>query len=334
MSGRDRLRPFRLAAVTVRLVPFLAALLALPAAAPAAASDADPPDEPAGVPAAWADAGLSFRGTAVVSGIEPGGSGTLALADGRRLRLAGITLPRRPLPVPADQAWPIEAAADAALAALTSGRELRLYQAGRSQDRYGRLPIQAVLEDGRWLQAVLLRQGLARVEVTPGVRIPVAALLDAESEARRAGIGLWALPAYRVRRPGEAGAWIDSVQLVEGRVTGVYRGKDGLTLAFGGRRRNAFSVHLPFAVWTEWAGMPTLRRERERERERATSSSRPWAADPAALVGRRLRVRGWIGRGRNAEIEVGDAGQIEWIGPTRTTERRRRDRADRWADGK
>ena len=309
MIGRDRPRPlpFRFPAIFVALC--LAVQPLRPGIAMTDGPTRPPDDRSNAPPVEWRDADLSFRGTAQVAATLPGG--TLVLADGRQIRLAGIALPRRPLSLAADQAWPIEAEAEAALAGLCLGQSVRLYQAGRVRDRYGRLLVQAVREDGRWLQGGLLARGLARVETTPDSQEPLQAMLAAESFARRAELGLWVMDAYRVRRPAEAEAWIDSVQLVEGRVTAVRRGKDGLFVAFGGKGRHAFSVLLPFAVWTEWAGMPTLREETERV---ASSSFRP--SNPSDLIGQRLRVRGWIGKGRSAEIRISHAGQVEWIAPS------------------
>ncbi|MDR3436327.1 thermonuclease family protein [Telmatospirillum sp.] len=324
MSARDRFLSFRIPPLPCCLSLFLAILPALPRPALAADPAVGPIETAVPPPAEWGKTDLRFRGVAHVLAIEPGGS--LALADGRRLRLAGIVLPSRPLRVPPDQPWPIEAEAEAALTALTAGKDLQLYQSGQPQDRYGRLLVQALREDGLWLQTALLRQGLARVETAPGGRLPIPALLGAEALARRAGIGLWALPAYRVKRPAEADAWIDSMQLVEGRITAVHRDKDGLRLAFGGNRRHAFSVHLPFAVWTDWAAMPTL----SRDADGAPSPATPWTAAPSALVGQRLRVRGWIGSGSTAEIDVGDTGQIEWIAPRRDRWRKKAKRRSDW----
>ncbi len=319
MSARGRTVVCRMTSLLFFLPLLFAAPLLLPGPALAAASSVEEEDAPPAPPppGEWNGVDLRFRGTGRVAALDADGS--LRLSDGRRLRLAGIALPRRPLPVPATEPWPIETEAETALAQLTNGQLLGLYQAGRSLDRYGRLPVQAVLEDGRWLQGVLLRQGLARVETTAAGEAPLQALRDAEGEARNSGLGLWRLAAYRIRAPAEAGDWVDSVQLVEGRVSAVRRGKDGLVLSFAGDRRHAFSVRLPFAVWTEWAGMPTLRQGMEP----AAVLSRSGPDDPAALVGQRLRVRGWIGKERQAQIVVSQAAQLEWIAPARPWRRQR-----------
>ena len=78
-----------------------------------------------------------------------------------------------------------------------------------------------VRDDGLWVQVALLRLGLARVYSFADNQTAVADMLVEERAARRAGRGIWALPFYRIRNPGELTGDIDSFQVVEGRVVAV-----------------------------------------------------------------------------------------------------------------
>jgi hypothetical protein len=116
------------------------------------------------------------------------------------------------------------------------------------EDRYDRVRVQAFATT--WLQQALLEQGLARVAPSPDRGECTARLYSFEGEARRAGRGLWASPAYRIRtdkddwRP-DAG----SFQLIEGTVARVTTrdgvtlldfGRNGLVATVGGEDRRAF----------------------------------------------------------------------------------------------
>lgn len=274
---------FRLAPLAI----VFALLTALPAAALPAAE---------GAAAAVVQADLEFLGEATVEAVET--DGVLRLDDQSRAVLAGLELPRRPLQIDPASPWPVAEQAHDVLAELVMGRRLRLYRGGRTADRYGRRLVQAFTADGVWLQGDLLSRGWARVASTPDARLAVRPMLAAEAGARRASLGLWALPAYGVRRPDEVDLLVDSTQVVEGRVIAADRWKSGLYLSLGEWRKRRLTVHLPPAVVTLAL---------------ADTDLAAAAADPHGLIGRRLRVRGWIGKERGPRLEVSHPEQIELI---------------------
>ena len=201
----------------------------------------------------------------------------LHLADGRRLPLAGIHLPRATRP----------RARDAVAGALAAGG-IRIAEDRLARDRYGR-PLAPIADaNGNWLQAGLLRRGLAVVDPLTAPPGTVEALFAAEAEARRAGRGVWAgalpLAADGVRATPLRFA------VVEGRPRESGRGRTFLYLNFGDDRRRDFTLRIRLGR------LRALRRE---------------GLDPAALVGRRIRVRGWIFPAGGPMIEVTDRRQIE-----------------------
>ncbi len=250
----------------------LATLLAVPARAPASGPASYAADLTAGV-------------------AEALDGDTLRLADGREVRLSGIQAPKPPLRS-AGRPWPIAEHARRALDELARGQVLAFALAPIPADRHRRLAAQATREDGVWLQQALLARGLARVDTANDDRF-AAELLAAERPAREARLGLWALGAYRVLAPHEAIRFLDSFQIVEGRVAGagVVRGRTELRLV---ARDGDHAAGLALAY--------------------APGQRRVFAAaglDPARLSGQTLRVRGWIRSFDGAVIDVTHAAQIE-----------------------
>ncbi|HEX4369805.1 MAG TPA: thermonuclease family protein [Rhizomicrobium sp.] len=141
--------------------------------------------------------------------------GALILDDGHAAILEGIRLPGadHPVTLVAQQALQV-------LKQLAVGTSLVLTSTPPRQDRYGRIRVQAF--DHVWLQVALLERGLARVEIAPDREECAPDLYEAETRARGASLGLWALPQYVVKQavtlsPSLAG----SFQLVEGKVANV-----------------------------------------------------------------------------------------------------------------
>ena len=210
---------------------------------------------------------------------------TLRLADDRLLRLAAILAPKGKEPL-----------ADAARVALAeaAGRPLLLEFGPRRTDRHGRLLAQAWLAaDGTpqlWLEERLVSAGLARVVSTADTRARVSELLRLEAQARAAGRGLWADPAYRVRMSYDLAAVLDSFQIVEGRVLTAARVRGGGYLNFGADYKTDFTLRFD---------SESLRRLRDS------------GLDFESLAGVRLRVRGWLRYFNGPLIDVTHPEQIE-----------------------
>lgn len=225
-----------------------------------------------------------------VIGVADGVDGdTLRLADGRTIHVAGIEAVK-------------SGSADApeeALAAAARDEILRLAAGGvaigmpqpAAADRYGRLHASVWLVDGRSAAAAQVAAGFARVRLFPGEKACLANLLAAESEARAARRGLWALPAYAVRRaddpslPARTGLY----DLVEGRIASIGHGKLMVFLDFGRDYRRDFTIMVPLAM------VDTL----------------PLPVD--ALKGRRVRVRGVIEASGGPAIRLGGPHEIELL---------------------
>lgn len=235
-------------------------------------------------------AGLKAAGQSVVMEVVDGD--TVALADGRELRLVGIQAPKLPLGRKGFTAWPLAEEARQALADLVQGREVTLAYGGAKRDRYGRLLAHLARGDGLWVQCEMLRRGLARVYLFRDNRAAAAELLACERDARAARRGIWAHPFYAVRRPEETADLIGSFQLVEGRVRQAAEVRGKVYLNYGPDHRTDFTVSIA----------PRERRAFDKA-----------GVDLLDLEGHRIRVRGWLSRRNGPMIEASHPEQIELL---------------------
>jgi hypothetical protein len=205
--------------------------------------------------------------------------GALILPDGRTLVLEGLRLA-----VGDGVPGALAERARAALSGLALSGPVNFTAGPPSQDRYGRLRVQGFGRE--WLQVALLEQGLARAAISPDRTECAPDLYEAEARARARQVGLWALPAYRVRMPQDMQGAAGSFQLVQGRVSHIGRADGRTFLDFGGQSFSALIA-------------PDDRR-----------AFRDFDLD--ALAGRDVRVRGIVQdyRGRS-EIALSNPSQIE-----------------------
>ncbi|MEQ9489625.1 MAG: thermonuclease family protein [Alphaproteobacteria bacterium] len=158
-------------------------------------------------------------------------------------------------------------------------------------DRHGREPALLILPRGEAVQLPLLRAGLTRFtgfsgDVNGDLR---DVLLQAESEARSAERGLWSDSRFKVFTP-ETAPQRDGFTLVEGVPLAVARTRSMVYLNFGEDWRTDFTAAieprlLKNDAWDGW--------------------------DLEALVGRTLRLRGWMRRYNGAFMTLTSPDQIE-----------------------
>jgi micrococcal nuclease len=218
-------------------------------------------------------------------------SDTLRLEDGRELRLVAIMGVKAGLGEPDGARAALAEAGRAMLEGLAAGRRLDLAFTTRQGDRYGRVLAHARNDQGQWLQAEMLRAGLARVATSADARDGAAEMLAVEDEARRARRGMWAPGGWRVRdaatlSPRDA----DSFQIIVGTVRNVASVKGRTYLNFGDDWRSDFTVAVAPA---------------------ALKLCRSAGLDPTTLSGKSLRVRGWVKSQNGALIDLTHPEQIE-----------------------
>jgi endonuclease YncB( thermonuclease family) len=228
--------------------------------------------------AAAADPVFKPGGAVAILGI--GEDGTIALGDGRKLRLVDVDLPRH---------GAIASAAIAALRTLLPDGAATLCFAGNPTDRQGRVLAQ-LYAGPVWVEGELLRRGLARVHSEADERIGVREMLAIEEGARRRHLGLWADPAYRVVSADAAGGFAGSFHLVSGRVLHVGRSSDAVFLDFGPPRAQALVAIIE---------LPALKLFRDAK------------LDPMTLAGKDVRLRGFIDGRLRPAMHITHPEQIE-----------------------
>ncbi|TRO96300.1 thermonuclease family protein [Glycocaulis profundi] len=187
--------------------------------------------------------------------------------DGERIhvRLAGVRAPRE-----GDAAR--QAREHLAELAREAGGALRLERLG--EDRHGRVLGRVHGPDGD-LSEALVSEGWLAVATHADTR-EAASLLPLEAQARAEGRGAWGSGAFAVRGadPDPLAAYLDSVQIVQGRVTSTGQSRQGrVFLNFGADWRTDFTVAV------------------ERRHVRLFEEA---GIDLAALEGTVVRARGWM----------------------------------------
>lgn len=223
-------------------------------------------------------------------------NGVLVLSDGRAVDLEGVLLPNSRRDHAPDFAGN---RALATLRRLATGRVATLAASRPKEDRYGRIRAQVFFPTrvtANWLQVAMLRRGWARVNIMPDRRECARQLLAAEREARIHRRGLWALPAYAVRRADAAGGAVGTFQIVEGVVRSAEVRNGRAYLNFGSDWRTDFTATIG----------PASRK-----------LFRRLGINPRDYAGKRVRVRGWMQSLHGPEIEVADPEAIEVLGPAR-----------------
>lgn len=158
-------------------------------------------------------------------------------------------------------------------------------------DRYGREPALFILPQGESVQVSLLKAGLTRFIGFSGFTNNAlrTVLLQAESEARSEARGLWSDSRFRVFT-AETAPQRDGFALVEGVPLAVARTRSMVYLNFGEDWRTDFTAAIEPRLlkadsWDGW--------------------------DLEALVGRNLRLRGWMRRYNGAFMTLTSPDQIE-----------------------
>ncbi len=232
----------------------------------------------------FADAGCTLREgpTAVVTAVVDPVS--LRLDNGLVVRLAGI------MPLEGTEAMTNEAVAF--LEALTLGKAVTLRYGTIETDRYERAVAQLFLADAPegWVQAELLGAGFGIVGGSAEDRACLGDLLAYERDARTAGLGLWAERQPVDDRSDLLTRDLPRFELVEGRIVSIGRTERTVYLNFG------YDWSIDFTVTIEAATAATIELE---------------GGPFDRLVGKSVRIRGWLQQWNGPWIEVDHAEQIE-----------------------
>ncbi len=236
---------------------------------------------------AWAlDPGTTGQAVRIIDG------DTLDLADGTVVRLVGLQAPKPPLGRAGPTLGSLADESRRVLGELALGKTLSLSFGGRRRDRYGRVLAHLHDQDGTWIQAEMLRRGMALVHSLPDNRARVREMLALEHKARLAAVGIWSSPLYSIRTVDESRGFVGTFQLVEGRVLSVAEVRRRTYLNFGEDWKTDFTVTVA-----------------PRDLRRFTKSG----VDLQRMEGHVIRVRGWLKLYNGPMIEATHPEQIEMV---------------------
>ena len=189
-------------------------------------------------------------------------------------------------------------AATAYLKATLIGKPVGIYSrnskpAGHT-DRYGTPLVQVELEDGRWLQGEMVSEGLAWANSTLTSRDLVTVLYKHERYARANNKGLWVNPLYILNKDaGSLEGKQNSFQIYEGVVKSERDDKkNNHFYHFNEDRKTDFTILVKVENIEMLRENPDLFKN---------------------IVGKRVRVRGWLQQTDGPMIELTHPEQIEFI---------------------
>jgi|GEM_PF-6078466 len=212
---------------------------------------------------------------------------SFVVASGDTVRLASIQVPNTEDKGRAGE--PLGEEAKAALSHLISGKSVRIdYTNSDKRDRHERLLGQIYDEKGNWIQGEMLKSGYAMVySFADDDTQMLDNMLALEKQAMEAKTGIWANPYFRVISAEEAGEFINRYRLVEGTVVSVNESHENIYLNFNKEWRGHFAVFIS-------------RKNREYVKDR----------DLKSLIGKKIRVRGWINYHNAPMINITNSRQI------------------------
>ncbi len=225
------------------------------------------------------------------------GGDTLTDAEGERLLLSAIKAPEVWGKSDRYGSWPHAELSRRKLEKLVSGQTLSLFCEGETRTYDGKRIAHATIQDGTWLQHVLVEQGLAFVFPRADHITGIDLLLTKEGIARQKTKGLWAQLDLISKAT-------DSIQtgrfkIVRGTVTSAARSGNRIFLNFGDNWRRDFTIEIP---------APVLRRFKK------------IGLDPLTWETADIEVRGWITWKGGPHIMLEGPGQIRLLAtePTNT----------------
>lgn len=149
------------------------------------------------------------------------------------------------------------------------------------EDEKQTVPLAHIVTDkGVWIQQDLISKGLAWAYSTESGQQTVGILKQAEEKARIQHKGFWGNPAYAIKTPEAVKDYINSYQIVEGRILSVVPARLGVVFFnFGKDWQHDFTVQFQ-------SGRLQIFLEDPATGERTT--------DVSLWKGKLVRVRGWI----------------------------------------
>ena len=212
---------------------------------------------------------------------------SFVVESGKTVRLASIEAPN--LPDKGRAGEPLGEEAKTTLEKLILGKNIRIDYLPEKHDRHNRLIGQVYDEKGNWIQGEVLKSGFAFAYIfSDDSATTIHNMLLAEKPAQQAKLGLWNHPYYRIITTEETPEFINRFKLVEGMVVSVNQSHENIYINFNKEWKGHFSIFIS----KKNAGNFSLEKLKN-------------------LVGKKIRVRGWINYHKAPMINIVREEQIE-----------------------
>ncbi len=165
------------------------------------------------------------------------------------------------------------------------------------RDRLGNTVVHAVLDDGTWIQADLVKRGLSWAYSTETNRDLAQPLYKLENSARLAKLGFWADPAYAVRDKTTVQGKQNSFQVVEDTVLNIGSNSGRYFLNFDASYKTDFTIEASGDLLNDKFIVDGK------------------LIPPDRWRGLRVRIHGWVENKNGPMIELTHPEQIEIIAP-------------------
>ena len=215
---------------------------------------------------------------------------TLRLGDGTLLKVSGLET-ADPIGMPGNTLIYY-------LKKLTLGKAVRSKRIHKNPDRYGRQRAQLFMGDKgglSWVQAEIVKRGLAMVAPDVGASQCTRELLGLEHQARQNKQGLWGAGIFQIRsasRSKELLKYAQTFQIIEGRIKRLSTSRGKIYINFGRNWKNDLTISL------------------------TKSAAQAMKLDPeklGELKGKFIRARGWVEINKGPLIRVSNSHQLEMM---------------------
>lgn len=224
---------------------------------------------------------------------------TVILSSGKQVRMVGTQSPKLALNRKNFIDWPLADTAKTALENIALGQKVELKYGGLKIDRHHRILAHLFIkdDDGQqiWLQQYMLQQGLARTYSFKDNRSCILELLAAETSARTANKNIWSHDYYNIINASDLKLLKQkhgTYQLIEGKLLKFEHKYGQLYFNFGQNYRTDFTINVG-----------------KRNRMAFAQSN----LDFQNMVGKTIRVRGWLEQRGGPMIEATHPEQLEFL---------------------
>ncbi|WP_053005621.1 thermonuclease family protein [Kiloniella spongiae] len=216
----------------------------------------------------------------------------LRLADDTTIKLAGLLLPTQQDCERLAVVCPVVEQLTSYLATTLDQQQIYIASNTLNLDRNDRLLAQVKNKESNWIQKGILQQGYGRVITTTAHPTDLKEMLRIEDQARVAQKGIWHLKAFQVLKTDNLNTKTDRFQIIEGTIQKTAEVRGTVYLNFGQDWRKDFTIKL--------------------EKNHRTSFVNK-GKNLLEMVGKRVRIRGWLFWENGPMISLYTPEQLEFL---------------------